>query len=155
MIDSMDIYRAIKKTLEKNFNIKVQIKDIKNPCPPCFYIKPITDSSRQTANNYETTDYSYSIIYFSEDETLEDLLTVKEALKNLLKLPLKVIAYKDETDINWLEINSTDFSLDESDYILQAVINIEHTQRLGVTRFESDNTELMEVMEISTDYTES
>ena len=72
-----------------------------------------------------------------------------------MKLPLKVIAYKDETDINWLEINSTDFSLDESDYILQAVINIEHTQRLGVTRFESDNTELMEVMEISTDYTES
>lgn len=66
-----------------------------------------------------------------------------------------MIAYKDETDINWLEINSTDFSLDESDYILQAVINIEHTQRLGVTRFESDNTELMEVMEISTDYTES
>ena len=82
MIDSMDIYRAIKKTLENNFNIKVQIKDIKNPCPPCFYIKPITDSSRQTANDYETTDYSYSIIYFSEDETLEDLLTVNSSFFN-------------------------------------------------------------------------
>ena len=149
MIDSMDIYRAIREILSKNFKgIKVQTKDIKNPRPPCFYIKLITDNGNQTASEYETTTYSYAVIYFSKKETLEDLLTVKEGLKKIFKKPLTVIAFDDKEDIYYVEVNSINTNLDEDSYILTVTLNIEHTQPLGVERFESENNEIMENMEL-------
>lgn len=152
MIDSRDIYRVIKETLEANIkDIKVQTKDIKNPRPPCLYIKPITDTNNQTASEYETVNYSYAVIYFSEVATLEDLLDVKERLKKIFKKPLKVVAYDDEEDVNYLDVSNLSFTLDEDDYFLNAVLNIEHIQPLGVARFESENTEIMEEMELTVD----
>lgn len=149
----MDIYRALKKLLKDNFEgIQVQTKDVKNPHPPCFYIKSVADTSRQTGSEYETTDYSFNIIYFSGNETAEDLLTIKERLKKLLKKPIKVVAYEDETCISWVEINSVDFTLDEDDYFFNAVLTIEHIQPMGVDRFESENNSLMDEMELDTEY---
>lgn len=148
MIDSIDIYRALSDLLKANFTIGVETKDIKNPKPPCFYIKPVSDSFSQTATNYGTTAYSYSIIYFSGAETLEDLLTVKELLKKVIqKKPLRVISYDDNECINDLEINSLDFNLDEDDYILTAILNLDLTQRLEVES--DDDVEIMENMELN------
>lgn len=150
MIDSMDIHRSIVELLKENFKkIKVQTKDIKNPRPPCFYVKDIADSGRQTATEYETTSYSYAVIYFSKQENLEDLLTVKEYLKRILRKPLKVVAYEDPEDINYIEINDVVVTLDENDYFFNCVFSIEHIQKLGVQRFESSNNELMEEMELN------
>lgn len=152
MIDSMDIYRALRETLEKNFKkIKVQTKDIKNPRPPCFYIKLITDNGNQTASEFETTTYSYAVIYFSKKETVEDLLTVKEGLKKIFKKPLQVIAFEDPEDINYVEINGVNTNLDEDGYVLTLTLAIEHTQPLGVERFESENNEIMDEMELNID----
>lgn len=150
MIDSMDIHRSIVEVLKKNLKkIKVQTKDIKNPRPPCFYVKDVADSGRQTASEYETTSYSYAVIYFSKDENLEDLLIVKESLKKIFKKPLKVTAFEDKEDINYVEINDINITLDENDYFFNCVLTIEHTQKLGVERFESSNNELMEEMELN------
>lgn len=152
MIDSMDIYRGIKKTLEKNFKkIKVQTKDVKNPRPPCFYIKPVTDNNYQTASDFETTDYLYSVVYFSGKETLEDLLTVKEALKNIFKKPITVTSFDDPEDINYIEVDSLNITINEDEYFLNASLTIQVIQPLGVERFDSTNDELMEEMELEID----
>lgn len=150
MIDSMDIYRALKETLEKQFNkkIKVQTKDIKNPRPPCFYIKPGNDNNSQTASDFETTDYLYFIIYISKTETLEDLLTVKEGLKKAFKKPLKVVSYDDPEDVMYVEIDSVDITINEEDYFLNTSLSMQIIQPLGVDRFDSTNDELMENMEM-------
>lgn len=146
----MDIYRALKETLVKHFNkkIKVQIKDIKNPSPPCFYIKPGNDNNSQTASDFETTDYLYSIIYISNTETLEDLLTIKERLKNIFKKPLKVVSYDDPEDVMYVEIDSVDITLNEEDYFLNTSLSMQIIQPLGVDRFDSINNELMENMQM-------
>ena len=152
MIDSIDFYRAIRETLEANFTkIKVQTKDIKNPRPPCFYIKPLSDNETQTASEYATTSYSYAVIYFSKKETLEDLLSVKEKIKKIFKKPLKVTAYEDAEDVNYVEVDSVNTTLDEDGYILNAVLTIEHTQPLGGERFESENNEIMDDIELNID----
>lgn len=152
MIDSMDIYRGIKKTLENNFNkIKVQTKDVKNPRPPCFYIKPMADNNYQTASNFETTDYLYSIIYFSGKETLEDLLTVKEQLKKVFIKPIKVTSYDDPEDENYIEVDSINITINEDEYFLNASLTIQMIQPLAVERFDSTNDEIMEEMELEID----
>lgn len=150
----MDIYRALKETLEKQFNkkIKVQTKDIKNPRPPCFYIKPGNDNNSQTASDFETTDYLYLIIYISKTETLEDLLTVKEKLKRIFKMPLKVVSYDDPEDIMYVEIDSVDITINEDDYFLNASLTMQVIQPLDVERFESTNDAYMEDMELKTNF---
>lgn len=152
MIDSMDIYRSLKKALEKNFNkIKVQTKDIKNPRPPCFYIKPLADNNTQTASDFETTEYMYSVIYISGKETLEDLLTIKEGIKKAFIKPLKVVSYDDATDIMYVEIDSLDITLNEDDYFLNASLSLQVTQPLPTERYDSTNNELMETMDLEID----
>lgn len=144
----MDINRGIRTLLEEKFtDIPVQIKDIKNPKPPCFYIKAIADSSTQTAQLMETTNYSFSVIYFSKSETLEDLLSVKEELKRIFRQPLRVISYDNKDFFRYVEINSIESTLDEDSYILNVILNIEHTQEIA-DRFESDNTHTMDIMEL-------
>lgn len=151
MVDSIDIYRSIREVLEKNFKkIKVQSKDFKNPRPPCFYVKSVGDISSQSATEYENNSFSYSVIYFSKTQTLEDLITVKESLKKIFKKPLKVVAYDDPEDTNYIEINSINTTMDEMGYMLNCVLDIEHIQKMTVERYESTNNELMEEMEFHT-----
>ena len=154
MIDTMDIYRAIKETLTDNFSdIPVQTKDIKNPKPPCFYIQLAADNSIQTAEIYETSSYGYAVIYFSGDETILDLLTVKEQLKTLFQKPLIVTAYDDEEDVNYVEINSFTTNINEDDYILNCMLEIEHTQNI-TDRFESTTDEYIEGITLNLDIAE-
>ena len=151
MIDSMDIYRALKTTLENKFSsdyIKVQTKDIKNPIPPCFYIKPVSDNNSQTAADFETTDYLYSIIYISGSETLEDLLKVKEKLKKAFIEPLAVTSYDDNEDLVYVEINNIDISINEDEYFFNASLSMQVTQPLSVKRFDSDTNYTMDNLEI-------
>ena len=150
----MDIYRALKTTLENEFsenNIPVQIKDIKNPRPPCFYIKPVTDNNTQTAADYGTTDYLYSIVYISGSETLEDLLTVKEKLKKAFIKPLAVTSYTDNDDLVYVEINNLDVTLNEDDYFFNASLSMQVTQPLSVKRFDSNTPYKMDNMELEID----
>lgn len=152
MIDSMDIYRALKDTLTAQFNnIEVQTKDIKNPRPPCFYIKPVADSNSQTAADFETTDYIFSIVYISGTETLEDLLTVKEGIKRSFLNPLAVTSFDDNEDIHYVEINNLDITLNEDEYFFTASLSMQVTQPLSVKRFDSNTQYQMEEMELEID----
>lgn len=147
MIDSMDIYRGIRETLETNFpDITIQSKDIKTPTPPCFYIKSIADNNEKTAIDFVTTRFLFSVIYFSEQETQEDLLTVKEQFKRLFLKPLKVTAYNNPSDVNYIEINRCNITLNEDDYFFNGTIELEITQRLEDQDENSDNED-NEVME--------
>lgn len=152
MIDSMDIYRALKDTLTAQFNnIEVQTKDIKNPRPPCFYIKPVADNNSQTAADFETTDYIFSIVYISGTETLEDLLTVKEGIKRSFLNPLAVTSFDDNEDIHYVEINNLDITLNEDEYFFTASLSMQVTQPLSVKRFDSNTQYQMEEMELEID----
>ena len=152
MIDSMDIYRALKDTLTAQFNnIEVQTKDIKNPRPPCFYIKPVADNNSQTAADFETTDYIFSIVYISGTETLEDLLTVKEGIKRSFLNPLAVTSFDDNEDIYYVEINNLDINLNEDEYFFTASLSMQVTQPLSVKRFDSNTPYQMEEMELEID----
>lgn len=130
MLLETDIYRAIRNTLEAEFpKIKVQIKDIKNPKPPCFYIKFINSKSEQSAQEFETVTISFDIIYFSKEETLLDLLTIQGKLKQLFQSPLKVSKEK-SMKIHFIEIDDVSISINEDDYILNCTLDIELIQRL-------------------------
>ena len=162
-IESSDIYRSIKFTLEKTFTgIKVQTKDRKNPNPPCFYIKYIDNTNTQTATEYENDSYAFAIEYFSKIEKLQDLLFVEKILKGIFKKPLKIILSDEGKNniIQWVEIDSCAINLNEDDYILNCTINISLDQliiksSLGSTDFEDryeidgyENNENMEILEI-------
>lgn len=143
MIETEDIYRSIKLLLEENFTeIPVQIKDIKFPAPPCFYIKFISSSVSQSALEYEKETLSFDVIYFSKDETLLDLLEKKSALKKLFSKPLK-IDLSDTTKLQdvtqWQEIDDITTSLNEEDYVLTCTLNINLNQYQG-SQEQSENT---------------
>lgn len=134
MLNLADYYRCIKKMLETSFsNINVQIKDIKNPAPPCFYIKPINTNSIQSAKEFETSNISFDIIYFSCEETLLDLFNVQKELQKVFQAPLKV-SKENEEEITFIEISNIDFSFNEEDYILNCTIDIEDIHRLDLTQ---------------------
>lgn len=90
MITTIDIYRSLRNLLNGEFTELVEVKDIKNPTPPCFYIKPVTDNFSQTATNYGTTNYLFSIVFFSGEETLLELLNFKENLKKYYNFRYKL-----------------------------------------------------------------
>lgn len=151
-IETSDIYRSIKTLLEDNFtDVTVQIKDIKNPVPPCFYIMCISETVVQSAVDYETNNCSFDVIYFSEDETLLDLLTVEETLKTIFKKPLKIELTEDEeTIIQWQEIDSISISRDEDEYITHCMLDITLDQMAeDDNRYnEYENDEYMNELEI-------
>lgn len=141
MLDSMDIHRGIREVLEANFpEITIQTKDIKTPTPPCFYIKSVADNNEKTAMDFVTTKFLFSVVYFSEQETQEDLLTVKEQFKRLFLKPLKVTAYNNSSDENYIEINRCNITLDEDNYFFNGTIELEITQRLDYQDENSDST---------------
>ena len=155
MIKTSDIYRSFRKLLESNFeNIPVQIKDIKNPKPPCIYIKYIGGTDSQTADQYTTSNISFDIIYFSGDETLKDLLSVENVFKKIFKKPVKieVLGNGNIEQTVYNEIDSISTSLDEDDYILHCMLSLAVNQLIPEAETnkydEYDNNELMEELEI-------
>ena len=148
MIETSDIYRSIRLLLEKAFpDIKVQIKDIKNPAPPCFYIKYVNDVNTQTASEYINDSIIFDVIYFSEKETLQDLLSIEKQLKKLFSKPLKI---EIESSVQYQEIESISINLNENDYILNCTLNIQLDQKMDEeNRYdEYENDETMEELEI-------
>ena len=141
MIEITDIYRSINKLLIKNFeNIPVQIKDLKVPNPPCFYIKFITETTSQTAQDYQQNNCSFDVIYFASDENLLELLEIKEKLEHIFKKPLQIeLTNNSETIIQYQEINNIDVSLNEEDYVLNCTISMAIEQRL------EDEKEIFEI----------
>ncbi len=152
-IETSDIYRAIRRTLERYFpEIKVQIKDIKNPAPPCFYIKFIGNTTIQTALEFENNTCSFDIIYFSNIETLQDLLSVEKTLKSIFKKPLKVELLNGITQ--YQEIDSISINTNENDYILNCTISLSIDQLCNDDENENrydeyENDEMLEELDIT------
>lgn len=158
-IETTDIYRSLRLLLENKFpNIKVQIKDIKNPNPPCFYIKFIGGTTTQTATEFENNDCSFDIIYFSDVGTLQDLLLIEKTLKKIFKNPLKIELTDEEKTVCYQETDSISTNLNEDDYILNCTVSFSVDQLntetdINSTDFENrygeyDNEELMEELEL-------
>lgn len=148
MIETSDIYRTLRQTLEKNFeNIKVQIKDVKNPKPPCFYVKFINGVTRQSADEYMSDSIIFDVIYFSLDLTLKDLLSKEKLLKKIFSKPLKI---QIGDIVQYQEIESVSINLNEEDYILNCTLEISLNQKADEdNRYEEyDNEEIMEELEI-------
>lgn len=106
MITTANIYVAIKQRLETVFN-NVQIKDIKNITAPCFYIQYVNSGDIEVANDTFQTSMSYNVIYFAENNELNELLTIEAILKSNFKKPLKVN--------NRFLTPTLDFDIDETD----------------------------------------
>lgn len=162
MITVIDLYRNIKSTLEKTFpNIPVQIKDIKNPRMPCFYIKVIGETSTLTAVEFENDTISFDVIYFAKDDELLEILSIQKQLKTLFTKPLQVTKFN-EVDIIFVEINNISFNVNEDDYVLNCTIDIELIQEIetdlhdryelpdGYKGIPQDSKEIMEELEINT-----
>ena len=147
-IETSDIYRSIRQLLEKTFpDITVQIKDIKNPLPPCFYIKYVTDTSLQIASEYSNDSYVFDVIYFSELQTLQDLISVEKILKKIFSKPLKIAI---DNSVQYQEIDSVSINFNENDYIINCTLNISLDQKSDTqNRYnEYDNEEFMDDLEI-------
>ncbi len=151
MIEITDIYHSIKELLESNFdNIPVQLKELKTPKPPCFYIKFNSSTEKQIAQEYKEDNISIDIIYFSQNEELNDLLRIQKELNRLFHKPLKIkLSNELKTEIQYQEIEKIATSLNEQDYVLNCTITLNVKQRLDLdNRFdEYDNENLMDELE--------
>lgn len=160
MFTIIDFYRCIRQTLETEFvDIPVQVKDLKNPHPPCFYIKLIINNAVQTAQEFETITMSFDIIYFSNDETLLDLLKIQDKLQKLFQYPLKIMPLN-STKITFVEITGANSTIDEDEYVIHFNIDIEYTRTLEsnlADRYQypdnyngvpSDSDEMMELLDL-------
>lgn len=126
MITVIDLYRAIRETLEGAFeNITIQNKDFKLPERPCFYIKYISGIDSQVGDEVFQNACAFDIIYFGEEEQVMELLEVQEKLQELFKKPLKLRLSNDsEEATQYQEINDVSSNLNEDDYILNCTISI-------------------------------
>lgn len=151
MIEITDIYRSIRELLESNFmDIPVQLKDFKVPKPPCFYIKYISGTGKQTAEEYKEDNISIDIIYFAKNEKLLDLLKIQKELNVLFHKPLKIkLSDKSDSIIQYQEIEDITMNLNEEDYVLNCTITLNIEQRLDLkNRYdEYDNEDLMDELE--------
>ncbi len=128
MITTSDIYRAIHTRLETAFeNENIQIKDFKNPVPPCFYIQYISSKDSDVTSDTKQTTTSFNIVYFSDDDTLLDLVEIETRLKAAFKKPLYVT---DENNVfmQWLEIDNKTSTPNETDYILTYTLDFDFLQ---------------------------
>lgn len=135
-IGTIEIYAAFRALLEANFSeILTQIKDIKNPKPPCFYIQYTGKSTNQRAQSYKNELYAWNILYFAGENELLELLEIEEQLERLLEKPLKC---EKDGEILFVELGQLDFSRNEDDYILTCGVNIDLTQAFKADEYETD-----------------
>lgn len=154
MITTQNIYTAIKRRLGMDFpNIANQIKDLKNPDKPCFYIEYVESHDRVVANGTTQTTCSFNIVYYSQAKTLLDLTAVEKALRKSLKKPLKV-SYQTESgenSVKFLDILDAEFEPDEYEYVLECSIGFDFMQNTEVQNpyDEYENSEVMEELDIN------
>jgi len=118
---------------------KVANKEIKTADRPCFYIKFITEKDIQLAESYTQESISFDLLYFAESryEGYLDLLDKRNELKALLKKPLKV-------GDKYLEIDEIEFNLNEDEYILDTLFNVNSAEYEEIESVDDNNQELME-----------
>lgn len=153
MIATSNIYQSIKTVLENHTDATVQIKDIKTPTPPCYYIKYINGVDRLTATDYVESSISFEVIYFSAEKTLTDLMEQEILLKQLFSKPLK-IEYNESAI--YQEIDNITISFNEDDYILNCKLEFNINQCVTdsesvdiINRYdEFENDEYMDELEI-------
>lgn len=147
MINSIDIYRAIKELLKEKFtDINILTNGIKTPTPPCFYINSVADNFSKTATDFFRTIYVFSIVYFSDSEETQDLLTIKDSLKQVFLKPLKVCS-EDSSDISYIDVKHCSIRFNEENTGFNATIRLEVTQRLDIQQEDAEeNDVLMEDM---------
>lgn len=154
MITTQNIYRAIKQRLNSDFSdITNQIKDLKNPARPCFYVEFVESHDRIVANDTIQTTCSFNIVYYSDKKTLLDLTKVEKDLHKSLKKPLKVgyQAGVNETKYRFLDILDVECEPDEYEYILECAIGFDFMQDNETENpyDEYQNNELMEELDIT------
>jgi len=162
MIYETDIIKGLTERITKFFpEIKIENQDIKNitNVRPCFFVRNIMTVDNQTAADYELNNYSFEIIYFSTytNKGYLELLQTKKTLKAILKKPLKII--KNWVDVNannftktsFVEINSLSTNLNEDDYVLNAVLNINIEQGIDYADLGADVDALLDSDNITDD----
>lgn len=151
MITTQNIYKAIRTKLSSGLSsVTVQIKDIKNPNPPCLYIQYVSSNETESANDLINTVASFAVYYFSDKKTLLDLLEKEESLRKLFKKPLKVqFLNGQQTESRFLNIDNINTSLNETDYILTVTLDFNFYQNADVENpyDEYNNTNLMQILE--------
>ena len=147
-IETADLYRSIKKRIEDNFeNIPVQIKDKKNPNPPCFYIDFVSRVDTQTATEFENNSIIFDIVYFSDEQTLRDLTRKEKVLRRIFKKPLKIeLTENEETTIQYQEIDSISINFNEDDYILNCSLTLSVDQYSD--EYDTDDVGSDELMDV-------
>lgn len=151
MITTADIYRAIKSRLEATFtNENIQIKDFKNPEPPCFYIQYITSKDIDVTLDTKETITSFNIVYFSDKKTLSDLTEIEKRLKEAFKKPL-YITDEENNFLKWLEISSKTSNPNETDYILTYTLDFDFLQDTEIDNpyDEYENNEMMNELTVN------
>lgn len=149
MIDSAEIYRALKESIQTTFpNISILTKYIKTPTPPCFYISSVADNSLKTATDFFTSKHIFSVIYYAEEVEHEELLVIKDELKRVFLSPIKIVSLEDESDIGFVDIKYSHIRFDRENNCFNAIIRLEVTQRLSDLESEnsSENDALIEDM---------
>ena len=129
MISTIELYRATKERLEKEFpNILVQQKDIKNIIRPSFYIQYVGKTLEKQAVEFWDDRISFNIVYFAKEDKLLELLEIEEHFVGAFKAPLMI---QDDKYIIVVEKNSLNSNLNEEDYILNLTIDFNLMQRMS------------------------
>lgn len=151
MITTQNIYKAIRTRLTADLpTITTQIKDVKNPTPPCLYIQYISVNENEVASDTINTITSFAIVYFSDKKTLLDLLQVEQKLRKSFRKPLKIEYTEDNTTKQrFVLIDAVTSDLNETDYILTVTLDFNFYQNSDIENpFDDyDNIELMQVLE--------
>ena len=128
MITTSDIYRAIRARLESAFaNENIEIKDFKNPIPPCFYVQYVTCKENDVTADTKNSITTFNVVYFSQEQTLSDLIEKEKRLNQIFKKPLYITS-EDNVFQKWLEIQSKSSTPNETDYILTYTLDFDFLQ---------------------------
>ena len=151
MITTQNIYKAIRTRLTADLpTITTQIKDVKNPAPPCLYIQYVSVNENEIASDTINTITSFAIVYFSDKKTLLDMLQVEQSLRKSFKKPLKVEFLNGQsTESRFLDVTSINSAINETDYILTVTLDFNFYQATDVDNPYDDyiNTDTMEILE--------
>lgn len=149
MISVIELYKAIRERLEEKFpNITVQQKDIKNIVHPSFYIQYVGKNLDKQAQIFHEDRISFNIVYFSEKESLLELLEIEEAFILAFNAPLII---QDNTKVIEIEKDALQSNLNEEDYFLSITLDFVLMQTMSDEKSieELDENEIMSEIELT------
>lgn len=176
MITTQNIYKAIKQRLSVDFpEITNQVKDIKNPQRPCFYVELEESHDREVANDTIQTTCTFNVVYYSSDRTLLDLTNIEKRLRLSFRKPLKVFtvfyeplkikdvhniksitntekltinkfAFSDKKSFRYLNVTDIETSYDEYEYIVECSLGFDFLHSANISNL-YDEYENIEIME--------